>query len=102
MSIVWGDGPRTAPQPDSKLFAHRNKLLGLWAAERMGMCAEVAAEYALGLIATADQDQDDRALVRKICRDMHARGYPISDRDVGRQLAACAQQARAELHDPSS
>lgn len=99
MSIVRGDGPRTTQQPDSKLIAHRNKLLGLWAAERMGMSGEVAAEYALGVV---EMSSDDGALVKKIANDLRARGYPISERDVSRQLVACAADARRDSHDAGS
>jgi len=103
MSMIQGRASRTAPELDSKLVAHRNKLLGLWAAERMGMMGEIAAEYALGLVGTAaDKHRDDTALVKKICEDMRARGYPIAERDVGRQLAACAGKARAELYGRNS
>jgi hypothetical protein len=81
-----------------KLIAHRNKLLGLWAAERMGMMGETAVDYALGLVATeASKTRNDAALVKKICEDMGARGYPIAEGDVTRQLAACASAARAEI-----
>ena len=94
---------RTPPRLDSKLIAHRNKILGLWAAERMGMMGEVAIEYALGLIGIgAGKKRDDTALVKKISDDMRARGYPITEGDVGRQLAACADQVRAEPHDRKS
>jgi hypothetical protein len=103
MSIIHRRASRTPSERDSKLIAHRNKILGLWAAERMGMMGEVAVEYALGLVgAAADRNRDDTALVKKICADMRDRGYPIAERDVGRQLAACAVQARAELHEPKS
>jgi hypothetical protein len=102
MSIIHRRGSRNRQELDSKLIAHRNKILGLWAAEHMGMMGEVAVEYALGLVGTADKDFDDTALVKKICEDMRARGYPITDGDVGRQLASYADQARAELHDPKS
>ena len=84
-------------QLDSKILAHRNKLLGLWAAERMGMMGETAAEYAVSLVVSAaDKSQNDAALVRKICADMSARGYPIAEDDVRRQLASCARDARAD------
>jgi hypothetical protein len=102
MSSIRGRVSGTPPELESKLIAHRNKILGLWAAERMGMMGEVAADYALGLVATGDKNPDDRVLVKKVCADMRARGYPISSRDVGRQLEACSHQARAELHDSSS
>lgn len=103
--FTGGFGPPSATMPEleSKLIAHRNKILGLWAAERMGMMGEVAVEYALGLVGTAgDVNRDDTAFAKKICKDMRARGYPIAEGDVGRQLMACADQARTELHDPKS
>lgn len=98
MSIVRFRDCDPTQDLDSKLIAHRNKLLGLWAAERMGMMGEVAVEYALGLVGTDfSKARDDMALVRKVCEDMGARGYPIAEADVGRQLAACATEARAEI-----
>ena len=98
MSIIRG-GRDYAPQGlDGKRIAHRNKLLGLWAAERMGMMGETAVDYALGLVATdASKTHNDAALVRKVCEDMSARGYPIAEGDVSRQLAAYATEARAQI-----
>jgi hypothetical protein len=102
MSTIWGRKPVAAPALDAKLIAHRNKLLGLWAAERMGMMGETAVDYALGLVATkASMVRDDAALVRKVCEDMSARGYPIAEDAINRQLAACASEARVDIpQDP--
>ncbi len=98
MSTIWGRKPAAEPALDAKLIAHRNKLLGLWAAERMGMIGETAVDYALGLVATkASMTRDDTALVRKICEDMSARGYPIAEDAISRQLAVCASSARADI-----
>jgi hypothetical protein len=104
MAIIPGRDPPAVRELELRLAARRNKLLGLWAAERMGMMGEAAAEYALSLVGTdAENARSDAALVRKVCTDMRARGYPIADDDVGRQLAACAGEARAELiHGPES
>ncbi len=104
MSNDRGRSSHSAQGLDAKLIAHRNKLLGLWAAERMGMMGETAVDYALGLVATeASKNGDDRALVQKVCEDMGARGYPIAEIDISRQLAACASKARAEIpRDPES
>ena len=102
MSTMWGRSSPVAQEFDAKLIAHRNKLLGLWAAERMGMLGETAVDYALGLVATkASRTRDDVALVKKLCEDMSARGYPIAEDDISRQLAACASAARADIpQDP--
>ncbi|HKF73720.1 MAG TPA: ATPase inhibitor subunit zeta [Stellaceae bacterium] len=98
MSIFCGGKTDLKPERESKLIAHRNKLLGLWAAERMGMLGEAAVDYALELAAIeASKTRNDAALVKQVCRDMSARGYPISEGDVGRQLAACASEARANF-----
>jgi hypothetical protein len=98
MSIIWGRKSPVAQAPDAKLIAHRNKLMGLWAAERMGMMGEAAVDYALGLLATeACKARDDTALVKKLCEDMSARGYPIGQGDVRRQLAVCAREAEADI-----
>lgn len=84
---------------DPELMARRNKLLGLWAAERMGMIGETAVDYALSLVAPeADKSCDDAALVKKVCEDMGARGYPIGEVDIIRQLEVCVNEA---LNDTS-
>jgi hypothetical protein len=92
MSILRG---HTTHELDSKILAHRNKLLGFWAAARMGMMSEAAVEYAFSLLPTGT-NHNDSALVKKVCADMSARGYPITEDDVRRQLAACARDARAD------
>lgn len=102
MSTIRSLRPASPQGLNGKFIAHRNKLMGLWAAERMGMTGETAVDYALGLVATeASKTHNDAALVRKICEDMSARGYPIAEGDVSRQLAACASEARAHIpQDP--
>jgi hypothetical protein len=79
---------------DPKVLAHRNTLLGFWAAEHMGMMSETAVDYALSLI--MEEGQDDTALVQKVCSDMSARGYPIAEDDVRRQLMKFERDARAD------
>jgi hypothetical protein len=98
MSIFQLSRARRNSEFEIKLIAHRNKLLGLWAAERMGMMGETAVDYALELVANdASKTRNDAALVKKVCEDMGARGYPIAEGDVIRQLAACAREARADI-----
>jgi hypothetical protein len=96
MSTVPGRAASRKPDAVSEITARRNKLLGLWATERMGMMGDVAAEYVLGLLEIG-QRSDDQSLVRKVCKDMRDRGYPISSRDVKRQLEECAADARSSL-----
>lgn len=80
-----------------KIVARRNKFLGIWAAGHMGLIGEDAARYALSLVETELAERDDKALVRKVCDDLVARGFPIVERDVRRQLQVFSAQARGEL-----
>jgi hypothetical protein len=80
-----------------RIVARRNKLLGIWAAGHMGLTGEDAARYALSLVEAELAERDDEAIVRKVCDDLVARGFPIVERDVRRQLQEYSGQARAEI-----
>src|SRR5262249_22992231 len=96
MSIFCGGKTDLKPERESKLIAHRNKLLGLWAAERMGMLGEGAVDYALELAAIEpSKTRNGAALDKTVCGAMSARAYPFSEGAAARQLAACASEARA-------
>jgi hypothetical protein len=80
-----------------KIRARRNKLLGIWAAEHMGLIGEDAARYAMSIVEAEFTHHDDETTVRKICQDMVARGFPIVDQDVSQRFSEFAAQARAHL-----
>ena len=79
-----------------KIVARRNKLLGIWAAGHMGLIGEDAARYAMSIVEAGVTDGDDKAIGRRVCGDLVARGFPIVERDVHQQLQVCSTKARAE------
>ncbi|MBV8650320.1 MAG: DUF1476 family protein [Alphaproteobacteria bacterium] len=86
--------------PTARVLARRDKLLGLWAAEHMGLGGEEAARYAIGIVEAGLARGDDAALVAMLCHDLVARGFPIVERDIRRQLDTFTAQAHLELrHD---
>ena len=75
-----------------KSEARRNRLLGLWAAEQLGLSGDSAKTYASEVVA-ADFEAGGDGVARKVAGDLAARGITIPDdqlRDKMAQLLALA------------
>jgi hypothetical protein len=57
-----------------KAEARRNKLLGLWAAERLGKSGDEAAAYAKEVVAADFEESGDRDVLNKVTRDLAEKG----------------------------
>jgi hypothetical protein len=78
-----------------KAQARRNKLLGLWAAEKLGKSGDAASAYAQEVIRSDFQEPGDEDVFRKIRTDFDAAGVDQSDHQIRRtmqELLATAQQ----------
>lgn len=80
-----------------KAVARRNKLAGLWAAERMGMSPAEADAYAGEVIKADFEEAGDGDVIRKIRGDLEARGIAIDDQEIIAKLAECLIEAKAQL-----
>jgi hypothetical protein len=84
-----------------KAEARRNKLLGLWAAEKLGMSGDAAADYSRAVVTAEIEAASDEGVVRKIMSDLAAKGVPISENDLRSRmnelLAAAIAQIKAGL-----
>jgi len=65
-----------------KATARRNKLLGLWAAEQLGITGDQAQAYAREVIKADLEIPGDDDVFRKIRRDFDAKGVQKSDHQV--------------------
>jgi hypothetical protein len=81
-----------------RITARGNKLLGLWAAERLGLPAgEPAEAYAKGVIAADFQAPGDDDVIEKVRGDLAAKGIEVTAEEVRAELARAAAQAREQL-----
>jgi hypothetical protein len=80
-----------------KIGARRNKLLGAWAAEQMGLTGEKAAAYARDVVASDFEEAGDEDVIRKIVADFKASGVNVSDHRLRRQLAELLEVARQQI-----
>jgi hypothetical protein len=79
-----------------KAEARRNKLLGLWAAEKLGKSGEDAQEYAKAVVAADFEEAGEEDVFRKVRADFDAAGVAESDHQIRRTMtelmAAAVQQ----------
>ena len=79
-----------------KVNIRRDKLLGLWAAEKLGLSGDAAKAYALTVV-DAEFTEPDHDASHKVVRDFAAKGVAIDEAQVKKEFARLAEVARAEL-----
>lgn len=80
-----------------KAMARRNKLLGLWAAEKLGRTGDDAEAYAKEVIVADFQEAGDDDVFRKVRADFDAAGVDQSDHQLRRTMDELLDQAVAEV-----
>jgi hypothetical protein len=69
-----------------KAMARRNKLLGLWAAEKLGKSGDEADAYAREVVASDFEEAGDHDVFRKIRKDFDEGGVQQSDHQIRRTM----------------
>ena len=69
-----------------KAGARRNKLLGLWAAEKLGKTGDEAEAYARAVVAADFEEAGDDDVFRKVRKDFDAAGLDQSDHQIRRTM----------------
>lgn len=67
-----------------KATARRNKMLGLWAAEKLGLSGAEAESYAKSVMLV--DFEGDHNVTRKICEDFDAKSVDQSDHQISRTM----------------
>jgi len=80
-----------------KATARRNKLLGLWAAEKLGLTGALADSYATSVVRVDFEDSGDHDVLRKIRRDFEAKGVAQSDHQISRTMTEFMAKAVADI-----
>ena len=76
-----------------KAFARRNKLLGLWAAEKLGKSGADADAYAKAVVVSDFEEAGDDDVFRKVRKDFDAAGVAQSDHQIRRTMEELLAQA---------
>ncbi len=80
-----------------KATARRNKMLGLWAAEKLGLTGAEADSYALSVVMVDFEETGDHDVVRKIRKDFDAKGVAQSNHQINRTMTELMAKAVADI-----
>jgi len=80
-----------------KATARRNRLLGLWAAGRMGLTGSDTEAYAKEVVASEFEPGGDKHVIDKVIADLTAKGLAITPAQVKFELDHFAEQAKQQL-----
>lgn len=82
-----------------KAIARRNRLLGLWAAERLGKMGEEADAYARTVVMSDFKEAGDEDVLRKVAGDLSAAGHAIGDQELRRMMSELLAKAAEQVQN---
>ncbi|MDP6706822.1 MAG: DUF1476 domain-containing protein [Alphaproteobacteria bacterium] len=80
-----------------KITARRNKLLGLWVAEHLGLEGDEAEAYAKQVVRADFEEPGEEDVFRKVWGDLQAKELDLSEHRVRRQMADLMEEAREQI-----
>ncbi|ORE97577.1 DUF1476 domain-containing protein [Aurantimonas sp. 22II-16-19i] len=82
-----------------RIEARRNKLLGLWAAEKLGMTGDDANSYVQAIISVAFQTPGDDGIFQKIRADFDGAKVEQSDHQIRRHMSEFLVEAERQVRE---
>ena len=77
-----------------KITSRRNRLLGQWAAKKMGLSDEETEAYAKSVIRADFEEAGDEDIIRKLVADLAKAGVTIDEGEIRAQIDHKATDAR--------
>src|SRR5690606_1046060 len=82
-----------------KVAARRNKLLGLWVADLMGLSGDAAAEYAKSVVVADLKEAGDEDVFVKIRGDLDAKNSAQSEHQIRRTMEDLLVTAKDQIQN---
>ena len=80
-----------------RVLARRNRLLGAWAAELMGLSAVEADSYAKDVVRADFEEAGDEDVIRKLLGDLTSAGLDVDETRIREALEHKSVEARRQL-----
>ncbi len=80
-----------------KATARRNKLLGMWAAQKLGLAGTDAEAYAKEVVAADFEEAGDNDVFRKIRKDLDGKKVAVADAEIRKMMDEFLSQAVAQI-----
>lgn len=85
-----------------KATARRNKLLGRWAAEQMGLTGDAIEAYAKDVVLEDLSEPGEEDVFRKIRKDFDAKGVKLSDHQIRRTMSELMAEAVSQIESQTA
>lgn len=80
-----------------RAVARRNRMLGAWAAQKLGLSGPDAEAYVKAVVASDFEEAGDQDVFRKIRKDFDDKGVDQSDHQIRRTMDELLGQALQQL-----
>ena len=80
-----------------KAIARRNKMLGLWAADKLGLTGAAAESYAKEVVESDFEEPGDHDVFRKVRKDFDAKGVAAADTEIRQVMDELLAKAAAQI-----
>jgi hypothetical protein len=80
-----------------KAEVRRNKLLGLWAAEKLGLSGDAATAYSKEVVAADFEQAGDKDVQDKVVKDLAAKGVAVTAAEVRVKMDELIALAAAQV-----
>ena len=80
-----------------KAEARRNKLLGLWAAEKMGLSGAEADAYAREVVMADFEEAGHEDVYRKVSGDLSGKGLAVTEAEIRTQMRELMARAKDQI-----
>ena len=85
-----------------RIVARRNRLLGEWAARKMGLSDEETASYAKDVVRADFEEAGDEDVIRKVLGDLTAAGVEIDDAEIREAIGHKLVEAKRQIMQEQS
>jgi len=80
-----------------KATARRNRMLGAWAAEKLGLTGDAAGAYAKDVVMAEFDDAVAHDIAKKVQKDLEAKGITYTETEIRRTMNDFMEKAIAQV-----
>lgn len=84
-------------EAEFRIHARRDRLFGLWAAEKMQLNESGAEQYAAAVVRADLREVGDEDVLRKVSEDLKAAGVAVRQAELAQKLDECLAIARRQI-----
>jgi hypothetical protein len=84
-----------------KVLSRRNKMVGEWAAQKLGLHGAAVADYVQAVIKAGLPDASGERVKAKVAADLAAKGIPVADAELTKLMGALLVRAAGEVENTS-